>query len=83
MSQKPLDPITTLGPITRARSKRLRKELESRAITTTEISKKSPVKNNNNDNNNSNRKRRRYNRTLIPWEDINKEEMTIQELNEK
>lgn len=74
---------TTSGPMTRARSKRLREELENRTMTTmttmtTEINKKHPV----NSNTNNETRRHRYNRTLIPWEDINKE-LTMQDQNDR
>ncbi|KAK5773966.1 hypothetical protein RI543_004721 [Arxiozyma heterogenica] len=77
---------TTSGPITRARSKRLREELENGTMTTmtttttmtTEINKKHPV----NSNTNNETKRHRHNRTLIPWEDINKE-LTVQDQNNR
>lgn len=66
-TQEPLEKVT-YGPMTRARSKRLRKELETK--TTTGIAS-SPT-----DNLNSLTTKGRYSRTLIPWEDINNEENT-------
>lgn len=73
---------TTSGPITRARSKRLREGLENGMTTTMmnmELSKKCPV----NSNENNETKKHRYNRTLIPWEDINIEEIRMQEQSSK
>lgn len=62
----PLTAVTTFGPITRARSKRLREEVETTFATeirkSSVIPKQSAVK-----------QLSRYNRTLIPWEDIDNE----------
>lgn len=65
ITQEPLEKVT-YGPMTRARSKRLRKELETKTTTGPSLSP-------NNDYN-SVPVKGRYSRTLIPWEDINKEE---------
>lgn len=67
VAQEPLEKVT-YGPMTRARSKRLRKELETKIATGITLS---PTTMNTT-------KKGRYSRTLIPWEDINKEESICQ-----